>query len=339
MNVASALVSGHAAVPELAGEAVAKAMDKAGLAHAASVILLLSRDFARHPETALRAAARAAGCLRIAGAAFPGLLTEDGWSLDRPAAAALVFEADETDAGVPELCFTDSRTLPYAWRSDKPRAGLIGSEAAWQMCRRQDNDQMTFLPPASRCRSVLSTGLRRIVAPLPLESVDGFEIQRFNSQPAADALRRLLPPEWREQPPWHQIAALRHDDSPPVAILSANSDGSLSMADRFQHGEKVAWAIRQPMGSEDDMRRMVNAAVDGQNRPDFALMFSCIGRGPLFYGEEDRDLGIFRDCFPGVPLLGAYGNGQIVPGERENVLFNNSVLTLLFENSHVQPLP
>jgi hypothetical protein len=50
-----------------------------------------------------------------------------------------------------------------------------------------------------------------------------------------------------------------------------------------------------------------------KKRPDFALMFSCIGRGPLFYGNDDRDLLAFRERFPGVPLLGAYGSGQIAP--------------------------
>jgi small ligand-binding sensory domain FIST len=64
-------------------------------------------------------------------------------------------------------------------------------------------------------------------------------------------------------------------------------------------------------------------------------MFSCIGRGPLFYGDDDRDLLAFRQQFPDTPLLGAYGSGQIAPAGAQNRLFHNSVITLLIEGTHV----
>ena len=37
----------------------------------------------------------------------------------------------------------------------------------------------------------------------------------------------------------------------------------------------------------------------------------------------------------GVPLIGAYGSGQIAPVGRHNRLFQNTVVTLLFESTHV----
>ena len=64
-------------------------------------------------------------------------------------------------------------------------------------------------------------------------------------------------------------------------------------------------------------------------------MFSCIGRGPLFYGDDDRDLLAFRQRLPNTPLIGAYGSGQIAPANGRNRLFQNSVMTLLFENADV----
>ncbi|MGV0951628.1 MAG: FIST C-terminal domain-containing protein, partial [Azonexus sp.] len=76
-------------------------------------------------------------------------------------------------------------------------------------------------------------------------------------------------------------------------------------------------------------------AVDPEKKPDFALMFSCLGRGPLFYGNDDRDLLAFREQFPGVPLIGAYGSGQIAPAGGKNQLFRNTVVTLLCESDHV----
>ena len=62
--------------------------------------------------------------------------------------------------------------------------------------------------------------------------------------------------------------------------------------------------------------------------PACALMFSCIGRGPLFYGSDDRDLLAFREAFPETPLLGAYGTSQIFPHAGKNRLYHNAALTL-----------
>ena len=89
------------------------------------------------------------------------------------------------------------------------------------------------------------------------------------------------------------------------------------------------------MSAEQDMRQSLLATVDLEKRPDFALMFSCLGRGPLFYGDDDRDLLAFRETFPGVPLIGVYGSGQIAPAGNGNRLFQNSVVTLLCESVHV----
>ena len=131
------------------------------------------------------------------------------------------------------------------------------------------------------------------------------------------------------------FVALRHPDEPGIAILSAGGDGSLMLADTLSDGETITWAIRQPLAAEQDMRQSLNTAVSAGIKPDFALMFSCIGRGPLFYGDDDRDLLAFRDIFPGVPLVGAYGSGQIAPASNGNRLFQNTVVTLLCESTHV----
>ena len=47
--------------------------------------------------------------------------------------------------------------------------------------------------------------------------------------------------------------------------------------------------------------------------PAFALMFSCLGRGPTFYGGADRDIDTLRAKCPDMPFIGFYGNGEIAP--------------------------
>jgi small ligand-binding sensory domain FIST len=347
MKAATGMVSGHRPLPELAQEAVRMALAEAGLSRADNVLLFLSRDFLRTAQAAVLAAARAAGCLSVHGCTASGLFTERGWQLDQPSAAALVFAAPEGKAGSasPMLSFSGHSRLPFDWQQGAPRAGLIDSDAvAWAHGRIADNGCAECRLPGLEARLARASGLRLLGEAVPVEQSRGYELVRVGGQRAIDSLYRTLPPELRDQPPLHQIAVVRDPDEPAIAILSANGDGSLMLAEALNEGDTISWAIRQPLAAEQEMRAALNAVaqanypnatVSPKNRPNFALMFSCIGRGPLFYGNDDRDLLAFRETFPDTPLLGAYGSGQIAPQAGRNRLFHNTALTLLFESTHV----
>ncbi|UCV24134.1 FIST C-terminal domain-containing protein [Ferribacterium limneticum] len=338
MKVATALVAGQRPEAELAQAAVEAALAAAGLARADNVILLLTHDFCRHAQPAVLAAARAAGCLSVSGSTASGLFTERGWQLDQPAAAALVYSAQTSDvpAESPLLSFSGHGRLPFDWQDGTERIGMLDTDAAtWSHGRTAENGCAEFHLPGVNARLVRSSGLRLLGEPLPVEQCAGYELRRVGGHSAVDSLRRALPAELRERPPLHHIVALRQPDAPGIALLSANADGSLTLAESLSDGETIIWAIRQPLAAEQEMREALTATVNPKKRPNFALMFSCIGRGPLFYGNDDRDLVAFRDTFPDTPLLGAYGTGQIAPLAGHNRLFHNTALTLLFESAHV----
>jgi len=338
MTAATALITGHRAEPELAYAAVQAALAEAGLERADNVILFLSRDFSRHAQPAVLAAARAAGCLSVGGCTASGLFTERGWQLDQPAAAALVFASSSSQAAAdsPTLSFSGHGRLPFEWLNDAPRAGLLDADAvAWSHGRTTDNGCAEFRLPGLHSRLIRASGLRLLGDAQPIGRCQNHEIAQVGGHSAVDSLYRALPAELRESPPLHQIAALRHPDEPGIAILSANADGSLTLAESFKEGETISWAIRQPLVAEQEMRQALASGVNDKRQPFFALMFSCIGRGPLFYGNDDRDLLAFRETFPDTPLLGAYGTGQIAPLAGQNRLFHNTALTLLFESVHV----
>ena len=349
MKVASSLVSGLYPTPELAADAVHNALQGAGLQRADSVLLFLTRDYVRHAQPAIVAAARAAGTLQVSGCTAFGLLNERGWLLDQPGAAALVFThpapaADDTQRE-PLLSFSGQHTLPYAWQAMPERTGLLDAEAVtWSHGRIAEQPGAEIRLSGLRTRLCLSTGLRLLNLPLTVNAATGYDLRRIGGLAPIDSLRRHLPAELRADPPLHQIAIVREPGAPAVPILTANADGSLTLAEPLEIGEHVHWAIRQPLSAEQDMRQsllgapqgdFLRGAVDPENRPDFALMFSCLGRGPLFYGNDDRDLLVFREQFPGVPLIGAYGSGQIAPAGGRNRLFQNTVVTLLCESAHV----
>ena len=338
MKAASGLAVGRQPAPELAGEAVARALAQAGLQQADGVLLFLAGDFARQAQPAVLAAARAAGCLAVGGCTASGVMTEAGWQQDQPAAAALVYAAPAAASpgdGL-RLAFTGQRHLPADWPRDPPPAGLLDGDAAtWSHGRVAGHGGSIFSLPGIAARPVFSSGLRLLGEPLRAERSQGFELQRVGALTARDSLLRSLPAELRDATPWHRLAVVRQPDEPAIGIVSANPDGSLLLAEPLETGSAFRWAVRQPLAAMQQMRAgMADAAASGR-QPDFALLFSCIGRGPLFYGDDDHDLLAFREAFPGVPLLGAYGGGQIVPLPGGSRLFHNSALTLLCESSHV----
>jgi len=339
MKVASGLACGRQPLAELAATAVHRALAKAELTQAGSVLLFLTRDFQRQPQPALLAAARAAGCMEIFGSTAYGLLTEEGWLLDQAGAAALVIESSASASRLAanhHLSFTGHSTLPYDWQAMPPRVGLLDNEAAtWAHGRLLVDGSAHTALPGLNSRLVMSTGLRFLSEPLTIDTCQSYDLRNIGGLPALDSLRRCLPAERRQTPPLHHIVALRHSDQPGIAILAANGDGSLTLAEPFQPGEMLRWAIRQPLATEQEMSETLDAALDGHQAPDFAVMFSCIGRGPLFYGNDDRDLLTFRHRLPNTPLIGAYGSGQIAPAGGRNRLFQNAVMTLLFESAHV----
>jgi hypothetical protein len=336
MRVASGFASAPQAGPKLAEQAVASALAAAGLDQANHVLLLLSREFSRHAADAVRAAARTAGCLQVSGCTASGLLTEAGWLLDQAAAAALVI-GDRPPAaatGMPTISFCGRPTLPVDWQNDRIRTGLLETDAlTWAHGRLSTDACAEATLPGLSCHTITACGQRLLDSQLNVDACSAYELRRVAGMSAVDSLRRALPAEARDTMPLHRLSVMPDADSPPIAILAANADGSLTLASALAEGQKIAWAMRQPLAAEEEIRQLLSVGTTAP--PAFALMFSCIGRGPLFYGNEDRDLHAFRQRHPGVPLLGAYGSGQIAPTKDGNRLYHNTAVTLLFRSSHV----
>ena len=72
------------------------------------------------------------------------------------------------------------------------------------------------------------------------------------------------------------------------------------------------------------------ATQTNNNAPQFALLFSCLGRGPYLYNGVDQDLALLKTLFPNLPLIGFYGNGEIAPIRGENELLQYSAVLGLF---------
>ncbi len=361
MDIATGLVtaSAHPASPDLVTEAVSQAMAKAGLTIANSVLLFLTPEFAKDPQPALRAASKAANCMQIVGCTAAGIFTEQEWVLDTPAAAAMVFGGNVNLTAATEPAPADlilSLAAPSAvnttWLAEPGvRFGGVSGDATGQGPFKVWH--ASKVSALGRCESYLrgtrgvvgvSQGIRPLSDAMEITQVSGYDVLTLRQQPALNVLARVLPLEVREMErlPLHLIMAGIIFGDPATAIqdgrfhlapiISTNSDdGSVTVARRLEKGEQLFWAMRQPLAAELDMRMTIDR-MDAElgKTPDFGLLFPCMGRGPYFYGGEDRDWSLFRQRYPGIPLIGFYGNGEIGPLNNTNQIFQYSAVLGLF---------
>lgn len=368
MTVATALVTGNDPLPQLAEEAVSVALDKTGLSHANGVLLFLTPEFSRHAQAAITATARRARCTQVAGSIASGVFTESGWTLDRPAAAVMILggglSIGHPNKSSEPLMSLAAETVPPGWLGAEKRfgatfGGIVNVEpSVWQQSRLSDHKQCEAQLLGAHVVAATSTGFHLLGKPHRVEDSNAYDLKKLGGKTALASLTRALPIALRQRPtlPWHHLIAVLMDAETwpdlseigkrcrPLAIVTANGDDSLTLADRVRPGQFIGWALRDPTTSEAAMRQTVNNLADHSSPPVGALMFSCIGRGPYFYGGEDHDLDILCNRFPGLPLLGAYGTGQIAPASGSQPcnreLQNAAVIALISKSrsANVQPI-
>jgi small ligand-binding sensory domain FIST len=358
--VATALASAAKPVPELAAEVVAQALQRTGADIARSVLLFLSSDFSRVVPQAVLAASRAGHCLQVAGCTAAGLLTEADWVLDRPAACAMVFAgdavlgpADPAEGPCLSLAVPQAATPDWVDAGGR-RFGLISSDGVghdpghvWAHGKPLSEGRCEAGWRGARVAVAVSRGIRVLSPILEVTAADGYDLARIGNRPALDTLARELPLELRrmERPPYHLLFAGVISGAPDraleqgryvlVPIIAGNTDErSVTLGAPIEPGARVFWCMRQAIAAERDTRAALESARhELGGTPDFALMFSCMGRGPYFFGGPERDLELTRSRFPGTPIIGAYGAGEIAPLPLGNrVIYNSAVIALAKES-------
>ncbi len=339
MTAACALVHAPRAVPELAALAVEEACRRAGLTRPARVLLYLTPAMREVVGPAIKAAVRAAQCLQVSGGVAPGIFTQSEWVLDAPAAAALVLgeEFQPPAAARPALAFT--LLAPDMFRADwlgpdLPRFGALLGEAQtrtvyplWSAGRISDTRWVSEAL-AGQVDLIVAPGITPFTPSWRVTEARQNEVARCEDRPLWRNLLRLLPHERVKNGAFslQRLFACISEDDPEtalssgqyemVSVLATNAvDDTVTLARRVEPGTRLFWAIREPQGAESEMRQKLQA-LPAALAPAFGLMVSCIGRGAGFYGGHDRDWQLVRERFPGLPLLGLYGSGEVVPGPR-----------------------
>lgn len=353
MSIATALARGQSANTDLVREAVQTALDKAGLSYANAVLLYLTPDFAHNPEPALHEAARVAGCLQIDGCIGAGLFTEQAVCLGTPAAAAMVFGGDiqlrrARPGESPILSLAAPNGLDLAWlEAESPRFGAVASDSdglgpfkVWSGSRIQNDSRCDLAFEGVGFRIGLSQGARPLSQPQVVTEVDGNNVLAVGGHLALRSLASALPQinQEMERMPLHLfMAGVTHGDPDHaleegryqmMPIVSASADtGSITVPALLAPGDRLFWAVRLPQAAEQDMAAMLDRlGSDTLDAPAFGLFFPCLGRGPDFYGGDERDIALILDRHPDLPLIGFYGNGEIARLNGTNRLLQYSAV-------------
>lgn len=355
MKAASGLAQGRHADPALAAQAVRMAMQAVNLEIAQSIVLYLSSDFAHEPQAAIAAAARAGQCTQVVGCTAAGVFNETDWVLDAPAAAVLVLgegvslhprQADSAQV----LTFSAPNALDLIWlQGGAPRYGAISGDATgqgpfsvWQSARVQMDGRCELAVQGADMRIDFSQGVQPLTQPLRVDKVDGHDVQLLGGNKALASLARELPLSVRspDRIPTHLLMAGIPYGDPEQAlaqgrfhllpVIAVNSDDqSVTIAGQLEPGMSLFWALRKPKAAADDMAAMLKRMSQDCAQPRFGLMFPCMGRGPMFYGGEDRDQKILAERFSGMPFIGFYGNGEIAHFDGANRLLQYSTVLAL----------
>jgi small ligand-binding sensory domain FIST len=348
---ATGLATGRIASPDLARQAVEQALAGLQGKSASSVLLFLSPDFANNPQPSLLAACKAAACTQLAGCTATGILTEKEWIQDAPAAAALALTAP-LNIGAPQLarhepilCLAAPNAINTNWLHDnRQRFGGVAGDATgqgaykiWANGRVQISGLTQLQITGGTTRLLIAQGLQAVSTPVCIDQMQALEMQSLGGMPALEHLALIL----AEQPSAVDEQALRlavclAAEMPetagdqayyPLTLLQQNwRSGSISLTQALEPGQQVFWAVRNPEAAATSLHQQLQRYVDSYGQPDCVLMFSCAGRGPQFYGGEDRDWQAIRAAFPQTPLLGMYGNGQFAPLSDGNHLLDGTVV-------------
>lgn len=355
--VATGFATADRASPELAALAVHEALEKAGSPLAASVLLFLTPQFHRQTQAAVTAAARCSRSLQVVGCTAPGVFTESQWSLDAPAAAALVLCGDTglvppAGDGAPVLTLATPAAARHAdLRAGPPRFGMLSTDIegeasgrVWTHSKLADSQYCENVFSHARVAVGISRGLRALSPALAVTDCDGLELLALDGRSALATLAGALPEELKHQeslPVSHLFAAVPDRDLDADAALASGryrllpiigaspEEQSVTLALPLDPGDRLFWALRRPAAAEQDTTAMLDQLAEAMPAPDFALLFACIGRGPYFFGSGDRDLDLIGDRWPQLPVLGAYGAGELAPLPGGNELISYSAVAAL----------
>jgi small ligand-binding sensory domain FIST len=90
-------------------------------------------------------------------------------------------------------------------------------------------------------------------------------------------------------------------------------EGWIAIAGEVAPGDQILFCRRDRGAASADLARMVESVSRrAGGRAKAGIYFSCIGRGPGFFGGDGHEMAAIQERLGDIPLVGFFGNGEIV---------------------------
>lgn len=198
-----------------------------------------------------------------------------------------------------------------------------------------------LLPPGTEVTALVSQGCRPVGDPMIVTAVDGPTVLELAGVPALDRLvevARTVSPDDRhlfEAGP--QVGIVVDETKPTFGtgdflirnVMGADPDRrGVVIGDQVTVGTTLQFHVRDADSADDELRRLL-AEADADGPPAAgALVFTCNGRGPAFFGEPDHDAALVADV-AGPAVAGMACAGEIGPIGGRNHLHGYTASILL----------
>ena len=125
---------------------------------------------------------------------------------------------------------------------------------------------------------------------------------------------------------------LRHGDFLIRGVQGVSrQSGALALNGAVHNGQYIQFHVRDAAASAHDLHEMLDRSRRLHPEPVAgALMFNCLGRGKLFYGQEDHDTQVFNELIGDAPMGGFFCSGELGPIHGKTFLHGYTAVFALF---------
>ncbi|WP_410497572.1 FIST C-terminal domain-containing protein [Chitinibacter sp. S2-10] len=341
MKPASGYAHGSKATPQIAIAALNSAMTRGEMTQAGSVFLFLSTHFQQNIDECLNAVMQHCGSIDVIGASAAGVFTEQDWSLDSPAAAALVLPPNHPrpQSSQSHLVLAAPNAINQFWLNDgSTKFGGIagdatgkGQYALWQAGQQRVSFTQT---PLSARALIVSDGIKILSPDYTITASSNLHLTTLDHCAALDTLTPYLQ-QYQQESLLARISNEKQTVWVPLIACDAKH-GSVMLAHELPLGATLNWGYFDTQAASKELSEQIAQATGGQAQPGWGLVFSSHRRVMAGNGISEPDWEAIRKALPDMPFAGFYGNGQIIPPtdtriDKHNRIADNSVLLALFD--------
>ena len=174
----------------------------------------------------------------------------------------------------------------------------------------------------------VAQGCQPIGKPREVTKVDGRVIFELDGEPALESFKgtlQLLTQEDIRRSGGTVFVGIAMDDAnkSPIRgdflirnLVGINEEhAAIAVSEEVKEGQLVQFHLRNPLAAAEEIQVIIAQLAEKTRAqpPAFGLYFNCLGRGKGLYGTANHDINVIQEKFPGLPVIGFFGNSEFAP--------------------------